>query len=650
MRKRIGVYICHCGTNIADTVDVKRVREVIAGEEGVVLARDVMFACADSSQKEIIEDIRREKLDGLVIASCSPKLHLFTFRSVAERAGMNPYNYVQVNIREQGSWAHSDDKAGATEKAIRMVRAGVARVVRSKALEKIRISAVNAVAVIGAGVAGMRAALELAHMGTQVYLIEREHFVGGRTAQWGDLFTTEETGKQIVKRLYEEMRGNDKITLFTGAEVVGKEGNIGDFRLKVRVRPRFVKDPCHMDELMKAIDVCPVEVEDEFNFGLTRRKAIYRNYESEYPQTAAIDDKVCTRCGECLKVCPSIDLDQKEEILDLRVGGIILTTGFDPYEPADGEFGYGQVQGVITLQQFHRLLEMNEKKLVYRGREVRSIAYIYCVGSRECAANTQCDGTHKYCSRYCCTSAIHSALTARKKFGDLTIYHINRGIRTYGKQEVLYERSSKAGDIYVQFYEDSFPEVDEKGNAPRIRVKDFLTAGRELEILPDLLVLVTGMEPRREDRIADLMKVPRGRDGFYNEIHMKLKPVETVIDGVLIAGACQGPKNITESVRSALSAASKANYTLRQGELSLEPVLAVIDGEKCVWCDECTAACPFDAIRPVQNKGKKVAEVIPANCKGCGMCLPVCPENAIQLTGYSDEEIESMIDALQMET
>ena len=356
MRKKIGVYICHCGTNIADTVDVKRVCEVIAGEEGVVLTRDVMFACADSSQKEIIEDIRREGLDGLVIASCSPKLHLFTFRSVAERAGLNPYNYVQVNIREQGSWAHSDNKEGATEKAIRMVRAGVARVARSEALERINISAVNTVAVIGARVAGMRTALELAKMGTQVYLIEREHFVGGRTAQWGDLFTTEETGKQIVTRLYEEVMKKENITLFTGAEVIEKEGNIGDFHLKVRIRPRFVKERCDAGELMKAIEVCPVEVEDEFNFGLTKRKAIYRNYESEYPRAAVIDDKACTRCGECVKVCSSIDLEQQEEILTLHAGGIILTTGFDPYEPKTGEFGYGEVEGVISTDSIVRAL------------------------------------------------------------------------------------------------------------------------------------------------------------------------------------------------------------------------------------------------------------------------------------------------------
>ncbi len=643
MRKKIGVYICHCGTNISDSVDVKKVREVIAGEEGVVLAKDVMFACSDSSQKEMVEDIRREELDGLVVASCSPKLHLFTFRSVAERAGLNPYNYVQVNIREQDSWAHSDNKEGATEKAIRLVRAGVARVARSEALDPVHISATNTVTVIGAGVAGMRAAIELAKMGTQVYLIEREHFVGGRTAQWGDLFTTEETGKQLVTRLYEAVMTRKNITLFTGAEVIGKEGNVGDFHLKVRIRPRFIRKSCDMGELQKAIDICPVEVEDEFNFGLTKRKAIYRNYESEYPRLAAIDDKACTRCGECLRVCSSIDLEQQEEIITIHTGGIILTTGFDPYEPSPGEFGYKEVNGVVTLQQFHRMLEMNERRLMYNGKKVRSIAYIYCVGSREF------NGTHKYCSRYCCTSAIHSALTARKKYGDLTIYHINRGIRTYGKQEVLYERSSKEGDIYIQFYEDSFPEVSRNGQGPRIVVQDFLTKGKELELTPDLLVLVTGMEPRKEHAIGELMKVPRGRDKFYNEVHMKLKPVETVIDGVLIAGACQGPKNISEAVKSSLLASSKANYTLRKGELSLEPVLAVIDTEKCVWCDACTEACPFDAIKPVEYQGKKVADVIKANCKGCGMCLPVCPENAIQLVGYTDEEIESMIDALKEE-
>ncbi len=640
MRKRIGVYICHCGTNIADTVDVKRVREVIEQEEGVILAKDVMFACADASQKEIIEDIRTQKLDGMVVASCSPKLHLFTFRSVAERAGLNPYNYVQVDIREQGSWSHSDNPQGATEKAIRMVRAGVARAARSEALDPIRIDAMNVVTVIGAGVAGMRAAIELADMGTQVYLVEREHFVGGRTAQWGDLFTTEETGKQIVSRLYRELVKRKNITLFTGAEVISKNGSIGNFEIQVRIRPRFIKQECNREELLKAIDVCPVEVEDDFNFGLTKRKAIYKNYDSEYPQFPAIDDKACTRCGECLKVCSSIDLEQKEETVTLRTGAIIMTTGFDPYEPEKGEFGYGEIEGVVTLQQFYRLLEMNEKELVVNDRKIRSIAFIYCVGSR------QFDGKNKYCSRYCCTSAIHSAIKAREKYPHLTVYHINRGIRTYGKQELLYERSSKNGDIYIQFYEDTFPEVKQNGHGPVIRVKDFLTSQKELEVEPDLLVLVTGMVPRKEHVIGELMKVPRGRDRFYNEIHMKLKPVETVIDGVLIAGACQGPKNITESVKSALSAASKANYTLRKGELSLEPILATVNPELCEWCDECTKACPYDAIEMVEHNGKKTARVIPSNCKGCGMCLPVCPVNAIQLTGYKDSEIEGMIDAL----
>ncbi len=392
--------------------------------------------------------------------------------------------------------------------------------------------------------------------------------------------------------------------------------------------------------MSKAIEVCPEEADDDFNFGLTKRKAIYTDHPGEYPQRAIIDMEHCTRCGECEQVCEAIDLSQKEESLTIHVGSVVMATGFDPYTPEEGEFGYQHIDNVITLPEFKRLVALNEEKLEWHGREVKHIAYIYCVGSR------QPRGDNKYCSRYCCTSAIHSALHAKKKYRNIRNYHFTRGVRTYGKQEVLYTESSQQGDIYFQSYEDDLPEVTRQDNHTVVKVNDILTGNKEIEIIADLVVLVTGMVPRSDNAVGTLFKLPRGRDKFFNEIHMKLRPVETVIDGITIAGTCQGPKNVTESVQSALAAAAKSWSYISKGQLELEPVVAVVNKEACTWCNACADACPFDAIEKVQEDGKEIAHLNTSVCKGCGMCLPVCPEDAIDLVAYSNREIESMIDML----
>ena len=640
MNKKIGVYICHCGGNISDYVDVEKVKHSIENDEGVFLAKTTIFACGDANQKDMVDDIKNNKLDGVVVASCSPKLHLITFRAVTERAGLNKYNYVHANIREQASWAHSDDKPAATETAIRLVKAAVAKVRLAESLLPFKILSKKAVAVIGGGVAGMRAAIELSDMGCPVTLIEREHFIGGRVAQWNLLFTTNETGKEVVTKLYNNLIERENITLLTGSEIISSSGSIGDFKLKISKRPRYIKEECHKGNLQKAIDACPVLVPDEFNFNITGRKAIYHNFPSEYPQYPVIDIKNCTRCGECEKICPSVDFSQNEETIEINVGSVLMATGFDSYTPSDGEFGYNNFENVITLPQFKRIIELNEKKLIYKGKEVKNIAYIYCVGSR------QIEGENKYCSRYCCTSAIYAAMHAKKKFNDINNYHFTRGIRTYGKQEVLYGESLKSGDIYLQSYEDDPPVVISHNDKTMIKINDILTSKREISVEADLVVLVTGMVPRADNSVASHFKIPRGRDKFFNEIHMKLRPVETVIDGITICGACQGPKNIMESVNSALSAATKSYSYVSKGELELEPIIAVIDKNLCTWCGACNEACPFDAIKMVKDANKDVAAINNSVCKGCGMCLPVCPSNAIDLIAYSDNEIESMIDAL----
>ncbi len=662
MNKKLGVYICHCGGNISDYVDVEKVREAVRDEEGVCLAKTTMFACSDASQKEMIEDIRQNNLDGMVVASCSPKLHLITFRAVSERAELNKYNYVHANIREQVSWAHSDDKAGATEKAIGIVKSAIAKVRLAEALNPIKIHSEKAVAVIGGGVAGLRAAIELSNMGSPVTLIEREHFVGGRVSQWDVMFTTNQTGKELVTRLYNDLISRDNVTLLTGAEVISNTGSIGDFTLKVKITPRYIRARCDEGYLQKAIDVCPVVVPDEFNFNITNRKAIYHNFPSEYPQYPVIDIKNCTRCGECEKVCGIIDFSQKEEIVEIRVGSVLMATGFDPYTPYPGEFGYHQFEEVITLPQFKRLTELNYKKLIYKGKEIKNIAYIYCVGSRQIegevhtvasaddlskdTGSNQIEGENRYCSRYCCTSVIHTSIDAKRKFGNISNFHFTRGIRTYGKQELLYAESLRLGDIYLQSYENDPPLVYRENGRTHVKINDILTGRREISVTADLVVLVTGMVPRADNSVATLFKLPKGRDNFFNEIHMKLRPVETVIDGITICGACQGPKNITESMNSALSAATKTFSYVSKGEIELEPIIAEVDKELCKWCGECQKACPFDAVKMETSEGKEIAVINNSVCKGCGMCLPVCPVNAIDLIAFSDNEIESMINAL----
>jgi len=567
MKKKIGVYICHCGGNISDYVDVEKVRQAVEDEGGVLLAKTTMFACSDSNQKDMVDDIKNNDLDGIVVASCSPKLHLTTFRNVSERAGLNKYNYVHANIREQASWAHSDDKVGATEKAIQLVKAAIAKDRFAESLEPNVITAQKAVAVIGGGIAGMKAAQALSDMDCPVYIIEREQFVGGRVAQWGALFTTEETGKDLVARLYKDLISRTNVIIFTGAEVITNVGSIGDFKLKVKISP-------------------------------------------------------------------------KDEIIEINVGSVLMATGFDSYSPKDGEFGYHQIDNVVTLPEFKQMVDQGDKQLMFKGKQVKNIAYIYCVGSR------QEEGENTYCSRYCCTSTIHTAILARKKFAGIYNFHFTRGVRTYGKQEVLYAESSQLGDIYLQSNEETPPIITQAGNKTIIKVNDILTEGREIEVEADLVVLVTGMVPREDNSVGTLFKLPKGRDKFFNEIHMKLRPVETVIDGVTICGTCQGPKNIMETVNSALSAATKSFSYVSKGILETEPIVALVDSGLCEWCNLCSEACPFDAISMGSEGSKSIAVINNSVCKGCGMCTPVCPTDAIDLITYSNNEIESMIDAL----
>jgi heterodisulfide reductase subunit A len=566
--RRIGVYICYCGGNISDYVDCERVRDAIENEEGVVVAKTTMFACSDAAQQEIIDDIREQKLDGLVVASCSPTLHLFTFRGVAVRAGLNPYLYVQVNLREQCSWAHTDLPKLATEKAIHMVKAGIAKVLLTQSLERIRIDTVPRALVVGAGISGLRTALALSDLGISAFVVEKTDRIGGWVAGFGRMYPHDRRGSELIAELSEEIKKRENIQIYTEAEILKKSGSVGDFDVKVKV---------------------------------------------------------------------------KNEQVSLNVGSIIVTTGFTSYQPAEGEYAYG-TGGVLTLPEFKELLDNCQGELVYQGKSVNDVTYIYCVGSREQPG----EKAHEYCSRYCCNAAIHASLIANDLSPGLNQFHLFRDIRTYGKYELLYEEARQKGAMFIKFDENAPPQVEKSNGRFQVQVKDVLTYGEELEIESDLVVLVTGMEPRPNQALNDVLKLPVSLDGFFKEIHPKLRPVETVIDGVFIAGTAQAPRNSAESVASALAATSKTASLLKKGYVELEPLIAVVDKEACTWCDKCTEACPYPAIEKVSHGEKEIAEINAALCKGCGCCVPVCPDNALYIKGYTDQQIRAMIDAMEV--
>ena len=482
-RPRVGLYVCHCGGNISDYVDVKKVAESLKQEDlDVVVSKDLMFDCSDASQNEMIEDIKAKKLDRIVIAACSPKLHESTFRGTATRAGLNPYMTYHANIREQSSWAHGDDKAGATAKAMAEARAGVAYVKLTDPLKKIKTESIQKVLIIGGGIAGLRAAIDLAEKGVGVVLVERAPSLGGHVAEVEDIYPYGRRGSEVVEDLARELRNKENVLIFTNAMFESCKGYVGQFEVKIRIS----QGP--------ASESSPVRKEDE---------------------------------------------------LTVRVGSIIVATGFDSYSPKVGEFGYGIVDGVVTLPELHRLEESSVgDTLEYHGRRVKDVAFVYCVGSRqgrpqddEGATGEGAVKPNSYCSRFCCNAAVNSAIVLCRRFRGLRVTHFYRDMRTYGRNELMYEGAAKDGSIFVRFDDGHQPTVTEREGRCIVSVQSSLVGNIPVEFSADLVVLVTGMVPRVNQGLNELLSLPIGSDGFYKEVHLKLRPVETNIAGVLIAGS-----------------------------------------------------------------------------------------------------------------
>ncbi|MGD9642824.1 MAG: CoB--CoM heterodisulfide reductase iron-sulfur subunit A family protein [Elusimicrobiales bacterium] len=578
---KVGVYICHCGGNISDVIDVKAVAEALAKYPGVAVAREYAFMCSSNGQDLIAEDIKNLGINRTVVAACSPSLHELTFRGVLQRAGVNPYLHEHINIREQASWVHKADKAGATAKAIKLAQTGVEKVKRADPLNAIRVAAEPRVAVIGGGVAGMRAALSVAGKGLEAVIIEKSPRLGGKLLELGRIYPSGEGASSVVKKFEDLVAAEKLIAVHTGAEIDFVSGFVGNFKINIK------------------------------NSG-----------------------------------------GKMEQV---KAGAIIVAAGFEHYKPAKGEFGYGEDSNVVTLPEFITVLKDSPSgRLEYAGKEIKSLALIHCVGSRQVEGvhKPQADGKiNDYCSRVCCTSALYTANQVKEKYPGVQIYDIYRDIRTYGMQhEGYYEKASKNGVLFFRHNENDQPVVTSDRTGHTVKVKDVLTWNEELEVKADLIVLVTGMMPADIKLITSQMKLPIGADRFLQEVHPKLRPVEMANSGVFIAGTTQAPMDITEAAASAATAAAKAAILLAEPDIPLEPFVAVVDEAKCTGCGLCPAECSYDgALTMAEKNGKKVVVVNPALCKGCGACVAVCPVRAINVAGWTLDQFDAMVDAIAKE-
>ena len=620
---KIGVYVCQCGGNISDHVDVEKVCQGASKIPGVVVARENMFMCSDPGQDLIIEDLKSGTVDRVVVASCAPDLHELTFRNAVSRAGKNPYIYEHVNIREQVSWVHHGD--AATEKASRLVAAATAKAKELQPLEPIRVEAKQHAVVIGGGISGMKAAKDLAERGIGVTLLEKSPFLGGRTAQLDRLAPTGEKASDIITELAREVLNDPAIEVYTNAEVTDSEGYVGNFKLRFQKRP-----PDSPEDLDKIKEM----VESGKEFG-------------EFISLVGI--------------CPG-KIPEKSEEYTVEAGVILLATGFRPYSPRNGEYGFGDFEQVLTLPEFIKIIARSRRNgdlLEIDGKKIKSVALIHCVGSRQIPGIHEEDETgylNEYCSRTCCTATLQAANTVRESYPGTRVFDFYRDIRTYGRgQEELYERASENRILFLR-YEPAEAPVVERNNGSNgyplsVKVNDTLTFGEEVEVPVDLVVLAVGMEPNNVSKLVEMMKLPVGADRFLQEVHPKLRPVESSVAGILLAGTCQSPMDTGEACNGASSAAVKASSLLGRGYVELDPFVAEVDLEKCTGTGACVEACLREealSLVEMEIDGEKVrrAEVNPALCSGCGACVAVCPENAINVKGWTLKQYEAMVDMI----
>ena len=644
---RIGVYVCHCGSNIAGTVDVKELTEFARGLDSVTVARDYVFMCSDPGQEIIRNDIRDLGLNRVVVAACSPTMHELTFRRVCQEAGINPYLLEIANIREQCSWV-TEDKQMATDKAKALLSAAVKRVYYHQPLEIRKVPFNANTLIVGGGITGIGAALEIANSGHKVYLVERGPSIGGHMIQLDKTFPTLDCSACILTPKMTQVGSHPYIELMSYSEVEEVSGYIGNFKVKIRKRARYV-DAARCNGCGLCQEKCPLKVDSEFEAGMGKRKAIYVPFPQAVPNIPVIDTEHCTyflkgKCRLCEEVCEvnAIDFEQEDEVAEVDVGAIMLATGFSVFDPTPiYQYGYKQLDNVITSLEFERLVNSagpTAGNIVLKDGSVpQSIAIVHCVGSRD-------KNYHEYCSRVCCMYALKYAHLIKEKT-DAEVYQYYIDMRCFGKgYEEFYERISGEG---VNFIRGKVGEVTDRAISEEEKGKLVVVAedtllGSMIRVPVDMVILCVAMEPQPDmEAIARLFNISRSADGFLLEKHPKLDPVATTTDGVLIAGCCQGPKDIPDTVAQASAAAARVLAMISKGEVEIEAAVATIDENLCSGCKICSLICPYSASS--FDEEKKVCRVNEALCKGCGACVSGCMSHAIDLRHFTNEQILAQI-------
>ena len=661
--QRVGVFVCWCGSNIAGTVDVAAVSEALKNEPGVVFSANYQYMCSQAGQEMIKEAVREHNLTGIVVCSCSPRMHEATFRKTAAAAGLNPYMVEIANIREQCSWVHKDMMTG-TEKAIILGKAAVAKVNLNAPLTPGQSPVTKRALVIGGGIAGIQTALDIADAGFPVDIVEKQPTIGGKMAQLDKTFPTLDCAACILTPKMVDVAQNDKIRIFSYSEVTDVHGFVGNFDVTIKKKARFVKeDIC--TGCGACVEKCPMKkVPNEFNLGMDNRHAIYIPFAQAVPKVATIDPNACNmlkngKCGVCAKVCAAgaIDYKQQDEIIEEKYGAIVVATGFNPIsmEKFD-EFAYSQSKDVITSLEFERLTNAagpSAGKLLRPsdGKHPHTIVFVQCVGSRceSCAEKGK-----EYCSKICCMYTAKHAMLTRDKYPDTEVYVFYIDVRTPGKNfDEFYRRAVE--EYGVKYVKGMVGKIVPEGDTLKVQASD-LIANKQLHIDADLVVLAAAIEPDKSARpLATMLTASMDTNDFFTEAHPKLRPVESPTAGVFLSGACQGPKDIPETVSQASAAAAKVIGLLVKDKLTGNPCIAGSNELMCNGCSSCERVCPYGAISYIDKefrmpdrttKVRRVASVNPAVCQGCGACTVACPSGAMDLNGFKNNQIMAEVDAI----
>ncbi len=661
--QRDGVFVCWCASNIAGTVDVQAVSEALKNEPGVVFSTNYQYMCSQAGQDMIKEAVKEHNLTGIVVCSCSPRMHEATFRKTAAAAGLNPYMVEIANIREQCSWVHKDIPTG-TEKAIILGKAAVAKVNLNTPLTPGESPVTKRALVIGGGIAGIQTALDIADAGFPVDIVEKNPTIGGKMAQLDKTFPTLDCAACILTPKMVDVAQNENIRIFSYSEVSEIKGFVGNFDVTIKKNARYVKeDIC--TGCGACVEKCPMKkVPNEFNLGMDNRSAIYIPFAQAVPKVATIDPNSCNmlkngKCGLCAKVCAAgaIDYTQKDEYINEKYGAIVVATGFNPIsmEKFD-EFAYNQSKDVITSLEFERLTNAagptaGHLERPSDGKSPKTIVFVQCVGSRcdACAEKGK-----EYCSKICCMYTAKHAMLVRDKYPDTEVYVFYIDVRTPGKNfDEFYRRAVE--EYGVKYVKGMVGKVTPEGDKLKVQASD-LISNKQLHIDADLVVLAAAIEPDKSARpLATMLTASMDTNDFFTEAHPKLRPVESPTAGVFLSGACQGPKDIPETVSQAGAAASKVIGLLAKDKLTGNPCVAHSNELMCNGCSSCERVCPYGAITYEDKefrmpdrttKIRRIAVVNPAVCQGCGACTVACPSGAMDLNGFASNQIMAEVDAI----